>query len=146
MVIRIDVHLAGENRTNTTRMLPMSVHVRPAYASYGQSPYVATFHESSTELDRVTAPEKKGSWHNPQHASWPIYESVPSFSPKPTNEVVEKAKTSINSKLLGLPGPYHRHVIGMFNTLEVPTYHIPTPRLSQPAISFSPSGPARSPF
>jgi hypothetical protein len=30
---------------------------------------MATFHESSTELDRVTAPEKKGSRHNPQHVS-----------------------------------------------------------------------------
>jgi hypothetical protein len=48
--------------------LSTPVHVRPTYASYGQSPYVATFHESSTDLDRVIAPEKKGSRHNPQHA------------------------------------------------------------------------------
>jgi hypothetical protein len=53
---------------------------------------VATFHESLTELDRVTAPEKKGSRHNPQYTGWPIYGSVPSFSPEPTNEAVEKAK------------------------------------------------------
>jgi hypothetical protein len=59
--IRIDVHPAGENPTNMTRTLPTPVHVRPAYASYGWSPYVATFHEPPTELDGVTAPEKKGS-------------------------------------------------------------------------------------
>jgi hypothetical protein len=58
--IRIDVHPAGENLTNTTRTLPTPVHVRPAYTSFGRSPYVATFHEPPTELDRVTAPEKKG--------------------------------------------------------------------------------------
>jgi hypothetical protein len=29
---------------------------------------VATFHESLTELDRVTAPEKNGPRHNPLHA------------------------------------------------------------------------------
>jgi hypothetical protein len=81
-----------------------------------QSPYVATFHKSSTELDRVTAPKKKCSWHNPQHAGWPIHESVPSFSPKPTNEAVEKHKTSINNRLLGLLGPYHWHAIDTFNT------------------------------
>jgi hypothetical protein len=152
-VIWIDVHPAGENLTNTTRMLPTLVHVRPTYASYGQSPYVATFHESSTKLDRVTAPEKKGSWHNPQHASWPIRRSIPSFSPEPTNEVVEKAKISINIRLLGLPGPYHRHAIDTFNTCsQGPTHRsltdtgggynlagasLPhtTPRPSQPTIS-----------
>jgi hypothetical protein len=67
-------------------------------------------------VDRVTAPEKKGSRHNPQHVGWPIREFVPSFSPKPTNEAVAKAKTSINSRLLGLPDPYHRHAIDTFNT------------------------------
>jgi hypothetical protein len=42
-------------------MIPMLVHVRPAYASCGRSPYVATFRESSTGLDGYTAPEKKCS-------------------------------------------------------------------------------------
>jgi hypothetical protein len=60
-------------------MLPTPVLVCPVYASYGQSPYVATFHESSIELDRVTTPEKKGSRHNLQHAGWPICGSIPSF-------------------------------------------------------------------
>jgi hypothetical protein len=57
--IQIDVHPAGENPTNTPRMLPTPVHVRPVYASCGWSPYEATFHESSIELSRPTAPEKK---------------------------------------------------------------------------------------
>jgi hypothetical protein len=51
-VIRIDVHPAGENPTNTTRTLPTPVHVRLAYASCGRSPYVATFCEALTDLDR----------------------------------------------------------------------------------------------
>jgi hypothetical protein len=66
--IRIDVHPAGENPINTTHTLSMPVHVCSVYASCGQSLYMAMFHESSTELDRVTAPEKTGSRHNPQHA------------------------------------------------------------------------------
>jgi hypothetical protein len=53
---------------------------------------VATFRKTLTALDRVTALEKKGSRHNPQHADWPIRGTVPSFSPEPTNEVVEKVK------------------------------------------------------
>jgi hypothetical protein len=61
-MIWIDVHPAGENLTNTTRTLLTPVHVRLAYPSCWRSPYVATFHESSTGLDGCTAPEKKCSW------------------------------------------------------------------------------------
>jgi hypothetical protein len=53
----------------------------------------------------TTAPEKKGSWHNPQHADWLIRGSVPSFSSKPTNEALGLCQASIEDKLLGLLGP-----------------------------------------
>jgi hypothetical protein len=70
-----------------------------------------------------------------------------------------ESHTSINSGLVGLPGPYHRHAIGTFNTcsrgptersltntrrattLEVPACHIPTPRPSQPVVSPFPYWP-----
>jgi hypothetical protein len=61
---------------------------------HGRSTYVATFYESSTELNNLTHPEKKGFWHNPQRIGWPIRETVPSFSPEPANEIVV-AKSSI---------------------------------------------------
>jgi hypothetical protein len=51
-VIRIDVHHVGETPTNMTRTLPTPVDVCPACTSYGQSPYMATFHETSIDLDR----------------------------------------------------------------------------------------------
>jgi hypothetical protein len=70
-----------------------------------------------------TAPEKKGSRHNSQHVSWPIHESVPSFSPKPTNKAVDLSQASVNIKLLGLLGPYHQHVIGTFNTCSQEPTH-----------------------
>jgi hypothetical protein len=63
-----------------------------------------------------TAPEKMGSRHNPQHAGWPIHGSVPSFSPKPSNEAVDLSQASVDDKLLGLLDPYHQHAIGTFNT------------------------------
>jgi hypothetical protein len=65
----------------------------------------------------------------------------------------EERQTLVDSRLLGLLGPYHRHVIGMFNTCSRgPThqsltdtgrgYHLggaslpqTTPRPSQPAVS-----------
>jgi hypothetical protein len=38
----------------------MLVHIHPAYASYGQYPYVATFHESSIDLDGSHCSQEKG--------------------------------------------------------------------------------------
>jgi hypothetical protein len=58
--IRIDVHHVGENPINMIRTLPTPVHVLLAYASYGQSPYVATFHESSIDLDGSHYSREKG--------------------------------------------------------------------------------------
>jgi hypothetical protein len=123
------------------------------YASCGRSPYVATVHKSSTDLNRSTSLEKEGSRHNPQHTGWLIHGSVPSFSPTIASEAVEKSQASVDDKLLSLLGPYHQHVIGTFNTCSRgPTYRslidtcgaynlrgagLPhtTPRPSQPAVS-----------
>jgi hypothetical protein len=66
-----------------------------------------------------------------------------------------ESHTSINSRLLGLPGPYHRHAIGTFNTCS----QGPTERslldtgggynlggANFPCTTFWPSRPAVSPF
>jgi hypothetical protein len=90
------------------------------------------FVKSSTTMDRGTAPEKKGSRHNPQRAGWPIRRSIPSlspepagwpirgsipnFSPEPAIEGVGVKPSSVSNQLLVLLDPYHRHAIGMFNT------------------------------
>jgi hypothetical protein len=63
-----------------------------------------------------TAPKKKGSRHNPQHADLPIRGSVPSFSPEPANEAGGVSQAADGDQLLGLSGPYHRHTIDTFNT------------------------------
>jgi hypothetical protein len=114
-VIQIDVHPAGENPTNTSRMLPTPVHVRSAYASCGQSSYVATFHESSTELSRPTAPEKKGYRHNPQRATDRSASLYPASLLSQPMKQWGQSKASINGRLLGLLGSYHQYVIGTFN-------------------------------
>jgi hypothetical protein len=49
-----------------------------------------------------------------------------SFSPKTTIEAVGLSQTYVDNRLLGLPDPYHRHVIGMFNTCS----RVPTTRSS----------------
>jgi hypothetical protein len=58
-VIRIDIHPAGKNPTNTPCTLPTLVNARPTYAFYGQSPYVTTFHWLPRSKDRLTQPS---SW------------------------------------------------------------------------------------
>jgi hypothetical protein len=65
-----------------------------------------------------TAPEKKGSRHNPQQAGWLIRGSIPSFSPELANEAGGVSQAPDDDQLLGLPGPYHRHAIGTFNTFS----------------------------
>jgi hypothetical protein len=82
------------------------------------------FIQSSTDLNRSTAPEKKGSRHNPYHADSSICGSVPSFSSTTANGAVRKSQTSVDNRLLGLPDPYHRHAIGTFNTCS----RVTTPR------------------
>jgi hypothetical protein len=121
------------------------------------------FVKSSTAMDRTTALEKKGSRHNPQRVGWSIHESIPSFSPEPAIEAVGVKPPSIGNQLLGLPGPYHRHAIGTFNTcswgpthrslidtggattLEVPACHIPLHDLPNKLSPVFPNCPARSP-
>jgi hypothetical protein len=57
-VIQIDVYPAGETPTNTPRTLPTPVHARLAYAFYGQSPYVTTFHWLSRSRNMPLHPEE----------------------------------------------------------------------------------------
>jgi hypothetical protein len=74
------------------------------------------FTQPPTDLNGATVPEKNGSRHNPQHAGLPIRRFIPSFSPRTANGAVGKSQASVDNRLLGLPGPYHRHAIGTFNT------------------------------
>jgi hypothetical protein len=115
--------------------------------------------KSSTELSRTTAPEKKGSRHNPQHDGWLIHGFIPSFSLEPTNEAVGVKLSICWRRLLGLPGSYHRHAISTFNTCSRgPTHRFltntgggynlggadlphTTPQPSQSVVSTFPEGP-----
>jgi hypothetical protein len=47
---------------------------------------------------------------------WVIRGTRLSFSPNTTIESVRLSQAPIDSRLPGLPGPYHRHAIGTFNT------------------------------
>jgi hypothetical protein len=57
-VIQINVHPTGENPTNTSRTLPTPVYACSAYASYGQSSYVITFHWLPRSQNKPLHPEE----------------------------------------------------------------------------------------
>jgi hypothetical protein len=117
-------------------------------------PRMTTFCESSTALDRVTALEKKSSRHNPQHAGWPIHESVSSFSPEPTNCRQQATRlTGLISTTCdryvqymltgGNPSVLNRHRRGLQPwRCRISTYHSLTFPTSD--LHFPPKGPARS--
>jgi hypothetical protein len=70
-----------------------------------------------------TAPQKKGSRHNPQ-PGWVINRSATQFLSQHNHWSSNESQTSIDSRLLDLPGTYHCHAIGTFNTCS----RVPTPR------------------
>jgi hypothetical protein len=96
---------------------PRSVRVWFKTIRISRGPHIATLREAVNRVEQGhCSTEKKVSRHNPQHTCWSICGFIPIFSPKPTNEIVE-AKSSICWRwLLGLPGSYHQHAIGTFNT------------------------------
>jgi hypothetical protein len=97
--------------------IPRSVCVWSQTIRISHGQHTMTFRESPIDLD--------GS-----HCSWEkeIPDSIPGMTvdqfvgPHPvclllsTKEVVGLRQASVDSRLLGLPGPYHRYVIGMFST------------------------------
>jgi hypothetical protein len=96
-----------------------------------------------------TAPKRKCSrLHLSARLSGP--QDLPQFLSKTTIEAVGLSQVPVDGRLLGLPGPYHRHAIGTFNTCSrVPTpqsltdtvggYHIENLRITT---IFSPSFPS----
>jgi hypothetical protein len=94
---------------------------------------------------------------------WVVRGTHLSFSHNTAIEVVCLSQTSVDNRLLGLPGPYHWHAIGTFNTcsrVSIPRsltdtgrgYHIEILRIARALSLFFPSegstdppnGPARS--
>jgi hypothetical protein len=133
-------------------------HTLPAGSPRTWQPFTLT-QQSWTDslLMRKSAPDSTSQ------PDWVVCGTRLSFSPNTAIEAVRLSQTSINNRLLGLPGPYHRHAIGTFNTCSwVPTpwsltdtgrgYHIENLRiataLSPPFPSEGsmdpPNGPARS--
>jgi hypothetical protein len=93
---------------------------------------------------------RKSAPDSTSQSGWVTHRTRLSFSPKTVIGAVGLSQAPVDDRLLGLPGPYHRHEIGTFNTCSrVPTprsltdtsggYHIENLRI---ATSLSPSFPS----
>jgi hypothetical protein len=96
---------------------------------------------------------RKSASNSTSQPDWVVHGTRLNFSPNTAIEAVGLSQSSIDNRLLGLPGPYHRYAIGTFNTCSwKPTHRslintgggynlggagLPhtTPRLSQPDVS-----------
>jgi hypothetical protein len=111
-----------------------------------------------------TAPEKKGSWHNPQHSGWPIRRSATQFLSQDKHWSSNESQTYVDNKLYRftrritpacnryiqylLTGPTHRSLTNTGGGYNLGGASLPhhTTRPSQLTIlRFPPKGPARSP-
>jgi hypothetical protein len=70
-----------------TRTLSAPVHVRHSYASYGQSPYMATFDADPTELDGYYCSQEKVLPTPPlSPAEWPVGPAPVSLPTQPLKQ------------------------------------------------------------
>jgi hypothetical protein len=141
----------GKPDQHTTRF-PRSVRIWSMTIRISRGPHITTFHTVVNRFEQIHCTREEGL-PTQSTTRWP---SDPRVRTQPlshnSQRAVGKSQAPVHNRLLGLPGTYHRHAIGTFNTcsrgpterslintgggttLEVPACHIPTPRPSQPAI------------
>jgi hypothetical protein len=161
-VIRIDVHPAGENPTNTSYTLPTPVKARPVYAFCGQSLYMTIFQWLPRSRNRPLHPKEVLATKDrlAQLSSWVTSFLLPCDSPG----VGERGFGPMVTQLHQLTGPIslacdryvqyllaganrtilNRHCQGLQPwRCRLVTY--PLPDLSNKLSPLSPNGPVRSP-
>jgi hypothetical protein len=162
VAIRINVHPAEENPTNTPHTIPTPVHALPTYAFCGQSPYVTTFHwlsrsrNSPLHLKKVLATKDRLA----QSSSWVTSFLLPCDSPEVGERGFGPMVTQLH-QLTGLISPacdrYIQNLLTGANRMVLNQYRrglqpwrcqlatYPLPVLPNQLSPLSPNGPARSP-
>jgi hypothetical protein len=108
--------LCRGNLIHTTHTLPTPIHIHHSYASYELSPYMATFHADSTELDRFTALEKKCSRLH-LLAQLSDLQDPPQFSlPNTTIKAVCLSQISVDEHATSV---YWAHITGMWSVRSI---------------------------
>jgi hypothetical protein len=75
-------------------------------------------------VERILLFLRKSAPDSTSQPGWVVHGTWLSFCPKTAIEAVVLSQAPVDDPLLGLPGPYHRHAIGTFNTCS----RVPTPR------------------
>jgi hypothetical protein len=75
-------------------------------------------------LGRILLLLRKSAPDSTSQPGWVAHKTHINLSPNTTIEAVGLSQAPVNGQLLGLPGPYHQHAIGTFNTCS----RVPTPR------------------
>jgi hypothetical protein len=75
-------------------------------------------------VGRILLLPRKSAPDSTSQPGWVAHGTRLSFSPKTAIEAVDLNQAPVDGRLLGLPGPYHWHAIGTFNTCS----RVPTPQ------------------
>jgi hypothetical protein len=121
--------LISESRDNSNRCtpcreksdqhatrFPCSVRVWSMTIRISRGPHIATFHTIVNRFEQIHCTQEEGlpTQSTARRSSDPrVCTQLLSHN---RQRAVEKSQAPVDNRLLGLPGTYHRHVIGMFNT------------------------------
>jgi hypothetical protein len=155
--------LQGENSTNTPRTLSTLVHAHPAYAFWGQSPYVTTFHWLPQSRNRLLHPEEVLATKD--RLAWPSSWVTSFLLPCDSPGVGERGFGPMITQLHRLTGPispacdrYVQYLLAGANRTVLNRHRrglqpwrcwlatYPLSDLPNQLSPLSPKGPARSPF
>jgi hypothetical protein len=107
----------GKLNQHATRF-PRSVHVWSTTIRISRGPHIAIFHIVVNRFEQIHCTREEGlpTQSTTRRSSDPrVRTQLLSHN---SQRAVGKSQASVNSRLLGLPDPYHRHAIGTFNTFS----------------------------
>jgi hypothetical protein len=106
------MYILQEKPDQHATCIPLSARVWSQTIRISRGQRIATFHVVVNRVKQGHCSREKGSRHNLHHVGWPIYRSVPSFSPKIVIEAVgEKLIIWLATRLTGHISPvYDRYV------------------------------------
>jgi hypothetical protein len=107
--------LQGKPDQHVTRF-SRSIHVWSTTIRISRGPHIATFHTVVNRFEQIHCTWEEGLLT--QSTAWRPFDPQvrTQLLSHNSQRAVGKSQTPVNNRLLGLPGPYHRHTIGTFNT------------------------------
>jgi hypothetical protein len=107
--------LQGKPNQHATR-IPRSVHVCSQAMRISRGQRIATFHVVVNRFEQIHCSREEGLPTQPTIHRLTSPRGNTQLHSQNSQEAVGKSQSSIDNRLIGLPSPYHRHVIGTFNT------------------------------